>query len=67
MYSCQGYQNAYHICIKDPKMDFLVPICFACDEVKLNGGGQQDGGHLCLFLTAILNPDFTQHQLHGIC
>jgi hypothetical protein len=33
------YKNAYHTCIKDPTTDFLVPICFACDETKISGGG----------------------------
>jgi hypothetical protein len=35
--SAQWYQNAYQTCIKDSTTDFMVPICFACDEAKLNG------------------------------
>jgi hypothetical protein len=29
------YQTAYQTCVKDPNSDFLVPICFACDEAKV--------------------------------
>jgi hypothetical protein len=34
------YQKAYQTCVKDPNSDLLLPICFACDEAKLFGGGR---------------------------
>ena len=51
--SAQWYQNAYHTCIKDPTTDFMVPICFACDEAKLNGG--TTGCWPLMFSTTIFN------------
>lgn len=53
VHSAQWYQNAYHTCIKDPKTDFLVPICFACDEAKLGGG--TTGCWPLMFSTTIFN------------
>ena len=53
VHSAQWYQNAYQTCIKDPKTDFLVPICFACDEAKLGGG--TTGCWPLMFSTTIFN------------
>jgi hypothetical protein len=47
------YSQAYKTCIKDPSTDFLVPICFACDETKLNGG--TTGCWPLMFSTTIFN------------
>ena len=38
--SGQWYQTAYDNLIENPMTDFLVPICFACDEAKLQRGGK---------------------------
>jgi hypothetical protein len=62
--SAQWYQNAYHTCIKDPKTDFPVPICFACDEAKLGGG--TTGCWPLMFSTTIFNQRLhIINLLHG--
>ena len=48
------YQKAYKNLIKDPDKDFLLPICFACDETKLKGKGKT-GCWPLLFSTTIFN------------
>ncbi len=45
-----SYQKAYSNLIKDPTKDFLLPICFACDEDKLMKIGKEDTGP-CYFRT----------------
>ena len=49
----EWYHKAYQTCIKDPTTDFLVPVCFACDESKLNGGNT--GCWPLMFSTTIFN------------
>ena len=48
------YQTAYKNLIKDPEKDFLLPICFACDETKLSKTGKT-GCWPLLFTTTIFN------------
>jgi hypothetical protein len=48
------YQQAYNNLVIDPEKDFLVPICFACDETKLKGKGKT-GCWPLLFSTTIFN------------
>jgi hypothetical protein len=48
------YQKAYKNLVKDPAKDFLLPICFACDETKLKGKGKT-GCWPLLFSTTIFN------------
>jgi hypothetical protein len=48
------YKKAYQTCVKDPSTDFLVPICFACDEAKLTGGSTA-GCWPLMFSTTLFN------------
>jgi hypothetical protein len=48
------YQTAYKNLVKDPNKDFLLPICFACDETKLAKTGKT-GCWPLLFSTTIFN------------
>lgn len=48
------YHKAYKNLIKDPSKDFLLPICFACDETKLKGKGKT-GCWPLLFSTTIFS------------
>ena len=57
----QWYENAYHTCIKDPTTDFLVPICFACDEAKLSGG--TTGCWPLMFSTTIFNQTLRNQSI----
>jgi hypothetical protein len=59
--SGQWYQNAYHTCIKDPNTDFMVPICFACDESKLNNGNT--GCWPLMFSTTIFNQKLRNQSI----
>ena len=54
MNSSTWYQKAYKNLIKDPAKDFLLPICFACDETKLSKTGKT-GCWPLLFMTTIFN------------
>jgi hypothetical protein len=48
------YQSAYDDVIKDPEKDFLLPICFACDETKLTKTGKT-GCWPLMFSTTLFN------------
>jgi hypothetical protein len=50
------YQTAYKNLVKDPKTDFHLPICFACDETKLSKMGKT-GCWPLLFTTTIFNQE----------
>jgi hypothetical protein len=59
--SGQWYHKAYHTCIKDPNTDFMVPICFACDESKLNNGNT--GCWPLMFSTTIFNQKLRNQSI----
>jgi hypothetical protein len=48
------YKTAYRTCVKDPATDFLVPICFACDEAQVSGSGNSACWPL-MFSTTLFN------------
>ena len=52
--SGQWYQDENQLCCIDPSKDFLVPICFACDEPKLSSSGHT-GCCPLVFSTTIFN------------
>jgi hypothetical protein len=60
--SGQWYQDAYQNCCGEDPKNFLVPICFACDESKLSASGST-GCCPLLFSTTIFNQSLRNTSL----
>ena len=52
--SGQWYTDAYDYCITDPERELFLPICFACDETKLQANGKT-GCCPVMFTTTLFN------------
>jgi hypothetical protein len=60
------YQKANKNLVKDPTKYFLLPICFACDEIKLHKTGKTGCWSLLFSTTIFYQKLHNLSLLHGI-